>query len=205
MRMKSKLVLGLCVAMALQNLPMVSLAEIGAQKNETEESRNAVDERKIETPFDADEEWEEEKEENQGENQDEMPEEEFDSEEEEEMPDEAEKIEGLENQLLMNRAVVATPADAVYVSNETELQEAVMNSGTVVVEGEIALTETLAITEEKEIDLRGGTISYAGNNQQECMIWVGNSKITLSDIVIDMTGMDCELKVSSTDERLTDY
>ena len=127
MRMKSKLVLGLCVAMALQNLPMVSLAEIGAQKNETEESRNAVDERKIETPFDADEELEE----NQDENQDEMPEEGGDSEEEEEMPDEAEKIEGLENQLLMNRAVVATPADAVYVSNETELQEAVMNSHSV--------------------------------------------------------------------------
>ncbi|MBS5065714.1 MAG: hypothetical protein KHZ58_18325 [Hungatella hathewayi] len=201
MRMKSKLVLGLCVAMALQNLPMVSLAEIGAQKNETEESRNAVDERKIETPFDADEEWEEEKEENQGE----MPEEEFDSEEEEEMPDEAEKIEGLENQLLMNRAVVATPADAVYVSDETALQEAVMNSGTVVVEGEIALTETLVIPDGKEIDLRGGQISFAGNNQQRWMIHIKNSKVTLSDIVIDNTGMDCDVKVSSTDNRLTDY
>ena len=200
MRMKSKLVLGLCVAMALQNLPMVSLAEIGAQKNETEESRNAVDERKIETPFDADEEWEEEKEENQ----DEMPEEEFDSEEEEEMPDEAEKIEGLENQLLMNRAVVATPADAVYVSNETELQEAVMNSGTVVVEGEIALTEMFTIPKGKEIDLRGGKIFFAGNNEQECMIWVNNSKITLSDIVIDVTGMDCDLR-DSVDNDLIDY
>ena len=206
MRMKSKLAAGLCIAMILPNLPIVSMAELAQQTKETEiyeekestgdleENWSQMDGIKIVTPSDAEEE---------------IPGKEMESEKDEEIP-EASKEEEMEsqtqkNQLLLERAVVATPTDAVEVTNEAELQKAVKNSGTIVVEGEIALTETLEISDGKEIDLRGGRLTYAGNNRQKWMIYVQNAKVTLSDITIDMTGMDCELKVSDTDNRLVDY
>ena len=101
----------------------------------------------------------------------------------------------------------ATPSNATYVSTEEQLRKAVGHDGEIVLESEISLTEPLTISENVEISLEGGEITFAGDKDDckwLCMIEVLNgSKITLHNITIDATGMDRNEK--NTNGNWKDY
>ncbi|GLC80941.1 hypothetical protein [Lacrimispora brassicae] len=83
------------------------------------------------------------------------------------------------------------PSDAVYVSDENELREAVKSDGTVVLENDIQLSETIIIDSKKvSITSENGKLSCGTNFPDDTMILVRNGAIiTLSDIEIDVTKM----------------
>lgn len=101
----------------------------------------------------------------------------------------------------------ATPSDATYVSTEEQLRKAVGHDGEIVLESEISLTEPLTISENVEISLEGGEITFAGDKDDckwLCMIEVSNgSRITLQNITIDATGLDRNEK--NTNGNWKDY
>lgn len=92
----------------------------------------------------------------------------------------------------------ASPSDAVYVSTEEELREAVKQSGEIVLENEIPLTKPLAISKNVDISMEGGGITFAGSRENcdwEYMLFISkDSNVTIKNITIDATGMDCNKK-----------
>lgn len=85
----------------------------------------------------------------------------------------------------------ASPSDAVYVSDENELREAVKSDGTVLLENNIQISETIIIDSKKiSITSENGKLSCGTNFPDDTMILVRNGAIvTLSDIEIDATKM----------------
>lgn len=85
----------------------------------------------------------------------------------------------------------ASPSDAVYVSDENELREAVKSDKTVVLENDIQLSETLLIDSPRvSITSENGKLSCGTNFPDDTMILVRNGAVvTLSDIEIDATKM----------------
>lgn len=61
----------------------------------------------------------------------------------------------------------ASPSDAVYVNSEEGLRQAVKKSGTIILEGEIPLTQTLVITGVVDVELVGGNVTFAGDEGGE--------------------------------------
>lgn len=90
----------------------------------------------------------------------------------------------------------ATPSEATYVSTEEQLRKAVGHDGEIVLESEISLTEPLKIS--GNISIEGKKIIFAGNRENcdwEYMLFISkDSNVTLKDITIDATGMDCNKK-----------
>lgn len=105
----------------------------------------------------------------------------------------------------------ATPSDATYVSNEEELIEAVKTSGEIVLTQKIELSKRLVVF--KDVEISGESISCAGNivlNEEteemkgtELIYIAKDAKVTLQNIVMDATGLDCLLKIN--DDMYSDY
>lgn len=90
-----------------------------------------------------------------------------------------------------NRKLDATPSDAVYVNSEEDFRQAVKKSGTIILEGEIPLTQTLVINGDVDVELVGGKVTYAGDKTVKEMISIyGGAKVKLQDFTLDATELN---------------
>lgn len=161
MKLKKAITIGLCTVMVLQSLSMVSLADFGGNENEEHAAVSLA------SPSDADRAEEEAAAETQ----------------------EEEKITAVP--IKKSRNSEATPSDAVYVSDETELKQAVKHSGAIIVSNDISLTDTLVITDGVSVELSGGTVSFAGDKTVRNMIAIsGGAKVKLQDFTLDATELN---------------
>lgn len=92
---------------------------------------------------------------------------------------------------------VASPSEAAYVSTENELRNALQQSGTIILNGDIQVTGNgnagLWTGMGINITINGaGHSIYSGENSDlKSILWVNsNTEISLQDITIDATGMD---------------
>lgn len=105
--------------------------------------------------------------------------------------DAEEKVELPEDDTFENRILEATPSDAIHVSTEEELWDAIGSDNSIVLDGDIALTEKLIISGDVSIELRGGKLSVAGDGNRNAMIEIRDTaKVTLGNIEIDCAGLD---------------
>lgn len=160
MKFRKAIAIGVCTAMVLQSMGMVSMAEI----------REQVGRESVITSVAS--------------------------------PSDAQKVEGnVSNEVYApsqekgdianSRKLEATPSDAVYVNSEEDLKQAVKKSGTIIVSNDISLTDTLVITDGVSVELRGGTVSFAGDKGVRNMIAIsGGANVKLQDFILDATELN---------------
>lgn len=111
-------------------------------------------------------------------------------EKEESLPEEEELV-----QEELSLLSAATPSDAVYVSNENELRQAMGTSGTIIVDGEIELSgEEPLVFRDTEVSLQGGKIVGNGGEDLDGGLIVvdAGAVLELEDIELDMTNLTME-------------
>ena len=116
------------------------------------------------------------------------------------------------NQARSNKEKKASSSDAdVVVTNEQELKNAIgSGKSTIIIEGDISLTDSLFISSGKSISLTGGKLSCGmgrpGDDKWKQMITVdGGASLKLSDVEIDATGWGNDKSVDSKEPGIRCY
>lgn len=116
------------------------------------------------------------------------------------------------NRTRSNKEKKASSSDAdVVVTNEQELKNAIgSGKSTIIIEGDISLTDPLFISSGKSISLTGGKLScgmgHPGDDNPNHMITVDEgASLKLSDVEIDATGWGNDKSVDSEERRIQCY